>query len=78
MVLPTRQAYELDLWCRSDGSPVAEAIIAIAVADLRDPEMEMYLHDVWWWWAHALDVYLADPREEVGVGIITGEILPVQ
>lgn len=78
MIRPTRRAYALDLGSRSDGSPTAEAIIAVAVTDLRDPELEPYLLELWQSWAHALEVYLADPREEVGLGILTGEILPVQ
>ncbi len=78
MVLPTPVAYELDLRYRSDGSSVAEAIIAVAIDDLRDPELEAYRHQVWRWWTHALEVYLADGREEVGLGIITGEFLPVE
>ena len=75
MVSPSREAYELDLRRRSDGSPAAEAIIAVAFADLRDPKMKPYLHQLWRWWAHVLEVYIADPRESVGIGIVIREIL---
>lgn len=78
MVLPTRRSYEIDLVNRSDGSPAADSIVALALHDLRDPAWDRPDHDVWRWWVEALSMYLADPRDEIGAAIVAGEMRPFE